>query len=59
VVITVTDGELCIRPVRKLLNDLRARVATRLRDSGDTVAQFLADRRSDSESETHTADQTV
>jgi AbrB family looped-hinge helix DNA binding protein len=51
VVIELIGDALHIRPVRAVLNDLRTRLAPRLRASGDTVAQFLLDRRRESEGE--------
>jgi AbrB family looped-hinge helix DNA binding protein len=51
VVVELIGDELRIRPVRAVLNDLRTRLAPRLRASGDTVAQFLLDRRRESEGE--------
>jgi AbrB family looped-hinge helix DNA binding protein len=44
VVATVQDGELRIRTVKAVLDDLCALVAPALKASGDTVDQFIADR---------------
>jgi AbrB family looped-hinge helix DNA binding protein len=47
VVATVQDGELRIRTVKTVLDELRARLAPVLKASGDTVDQFIADRRAE------------
>jgi antitoxin PrlF len=47
VVMAVENGELRIRPVKAVLEDVRAMIAPFLRSSGDTVDQFLADRRAE------------
>jgi bifunctional DNA-binding transcriptional regulator/antitoxin component of YhaV-PrlF toxin-antitoxin module len=44
VVSTVENGELRIRTVKAVLDELRARLAPYLKASGDTVDQFIADR---------------
>jgi antitoxin PrlF len=44
VVATLQDGELRIRSVKAVLNELRDRLAPVLKASGDTVDQFIADR---------------
>jgi AbrB family looped-hinge helix DNA binding protein len=43
----VQDGELRLRPARAVLADLRERVSADLARSGDTVTQFIADRRAE------------
>ena len=45
VVATVQDGELRIRTVRAVLDEIRDRLAPVLKASGDTVDKFIADRR--------------
>jgi bifunctional DNA-binding transcriptional regulator/antitoxin component of YhaV-PrlF toxin-antitoxin module len=44
VVSTLENGELRIRTVKAVLDELRERLAPYLRASGDTVDQFIADR---------------
>jgi antitoxin PrlF len=44
VVATVRDGELRIRTVKAVLDEISAMVAPILKASGDTVDQFIADR---------------
>lgn len=51
VVATVQDGELRIRPVQAVLDDLAARVAPYRAAAGDSVERFLTDRRLDAEQE--------
>jgi hypothetical protein len=43
----VKDGELHLRPATTVLADLRARVSAQLARSGDSVDQFVADRRAE------------
>jgi AbrB family looped-hinge helix DNA binding protein len=47
VVATVQDGELRIRTVRAVLDEVRDRLAPVLKASGDTVDKFIADRRAE------------
>jgi len=51
VVSTVENGELRIRTVKAVLDELRARLAPHLRASGDTVDQFIADRHAEADRE--------
>jgi bifunctional DNA-binding transcriptional regulator/antitoxin component of YhaV-PrlF toxin-antitoxin module len=51
VVSTVENGELRIRTMQAVLDELRARLAPSLKASGDTVGQFIADRRAEAERE--------
>jgi AbrB family looped-hinge helix DNA binding protein len=44
VVATVENGELRIRTVKAVLDELRKRLAPYLKASGDTVDRFIADR---------------
>jgi antitoxin PrlF len=44
VVATVENGELRIRTVKAVLDELRERLAPYLKASGDTVDRFIADR---------------
>jgi hypothetical protein len=46
-VATVQDGELRIRTVRAVLDEVRDRLAPVLKASGDTVDKFIADRRAE------------
>jgi len=43
----VQDGELRLRPARTVLAELREKVSADLARSGDSVAQFIADRRAE------------
>jgi AbrB family looped-hinge helix DNA binding protein len=47
VVARVENGELQLRPVRKVLSEMRADLAAYLKASGDTTDHFLADRRAE------------
>lgn len=47
VVSTLENGELRIRPIAAVLAELQAMVAPYLKASGDTVDQFIADRRAE------------
>ena len=47
VVATVQDGELRIRTVKAVLDEVRDRLAPVLKASGDTVDKFIADRRAE------------
>jgi AbrB family looped-hinge helix DNA binding protein len=47
VVASVVEGELRLRPVKAMLRELREEVAPLLRSSGDSVAQFLADKKAE------------
>jgi bifunctional DNA-binding transcriptional regulator/antitoxin component of YhaV-PrlF toxin-antitoxin module len=47
VVSTLENGELRIRPIAAVLAELQAIVAPYLKASGDTVDQFIADRRAE------------
>jgi AbrB family looped-hinge helix DNA binding protein len=47
VVVRVQDGELRIRTVKAVLDELCAVVAPALKASGDSVDQFIADRRAE------------
>jgi len=47
VVLSLQDGELRIRPISTVLEEIQAMVAPYLKSSGDTVDQFLADRRAE------------
>jgi AbrB family looped-hinge helix DNA binding protein len=47
VVLTLQEGEIRIRPIRTVLNEVQAMVAPYLKSSGDTVEQFLADKRAE------------
>jgi len=49
VVSTVENGELRIRTVKTVLDELRGRLAPYLKASGDTVDQFIADRHAEAE----------
>jgi AbrB family looped-hinge helix DNA binding protein len=51
VVVTVQDGELRIRTVQAVLDEISALVAPVLKASGDTVDQFIADRHAEAERE--------
>ena len=51
VVARVQDGELRIRTVQAVLDELCAAVAPMLKASGDTVDQFIADRHAEAERE--------
>ena len=51
VVSTVENGELRIRTVKALLDELRERLAPHLKASGDTVDQFIADRHAEADQE--------
>lgn len=51
VVTTVQDGELRVRTVKAVLDDIQGRLAPLLKASGDTVDQFIADRRAEAERE--------
>jgi bifunctional DNA-binding transcriptional regulator/antitoxin component of YhaV-PrlF toxin-antitoxin module len=51
VVSTVENGELRIRTMQAVLDELRARLAPALKASGDTVEQFIADRRAEAQRE--------
>jgi len=43
----VHDGELRLRPARTVLAELREKVSADLARSGDSVDQFIADRRAE------------
>lgn len=43
----VQDGELRLRPARAVLAELREKVSADLARSGDSVDQFIADRRAE------------
>ncbi len=47
VVLSLQDGEIRIRPIRAVLAEVQAMVAPYLEASGDSVEQFLADRRAE------------
>jgi len=47
VVLSLQDGEIRIRPVGVVLAEVQALVAPYLKASGDTVEQFLADKRAE------------
>ena len=47
VVSTLENGELRIRPVAAVIAEAQAMVAPYLKSSGDTVDQFIADRRAE------------
>jgi bifunctional DNA-binding transcriptional regulator/antitoxin component of YhaV-PrlF toxin-antitoxin module len=47
VVSTLDNGELRIRPIAAVLAEVQAMVAPYLRASGDTVDQFIADKRAE------------
>jgi bifunctional DNA-binding transcriptional regulator/antitoxin component of YhaV-PrlF toxin-antitoxin module len=51
VVSTLENGELRIRTVKAVLDELRERLAPYLRASGDTVDQFIADRHAEADRE--------
>ena len=51
VVATVQDGELRIRTVKAVLDEISALIAPVLKASGDTVDQFIADRHAEAERE--------
>jgi AbrB family looped-hinge helix DNA binding protein len=51
VVASVQDGELRIRTVRAVVDELCALLAPALNASGDTVDQFIADRRAEAAQE--------
>ena len=51
VVSTVENGELRIRTMQAVLDELRARLAPSLKASGDTLDRFIADRRAEAERE--------
>jgi bifunctional DNA-binding transcriptional regulator/antitoxin component of YhaV-PrlF toxin-antitoxin module len=51
VVSTLENGELRIRTVKAVLDELRQRLAPYLRASGDTVDQFIADRHAEADRE--------
>jgi antitoxin PrlF len=51
VVATVENGELRIRTVKAVLDELRERLAPYLKASGDTVDRFIADRHAEAERE--------
>jgi bifunctional DNA-binding transcriptional regulator/antitoxin component of YhaV-PrlF toxin-antitoxin module len=51
VVSSVENGELRIRTVKAVLDELRQRLAPSLKASGDTVDQFIADRHAEAEQE--------
>ena len=51
VVSSVENGELRIRTMKAVLDELRERIAPSLRASGDTVDQFIADRHAEAERE--------
>jgi AbrB family looped-hinge helix DNA binding protein len=47
VVLSLQDGEVRIRPIGVVLAEVQAMVAPYLKASGDTVEQFLADKRAE------------
>jgi AbrB family looped-hinge helix DNA binding protein len=47
VVLSMQDGEIRIRPIGVVLAEVQAMVAPYLQGSGDTVEQFLADKRAE------------
>jgi antitoxin PrlF len=47
VVLSLQDGEIRIRPIGVVLAEVQAMVAPYLKASGDTVEQFLADKRAE------------
>jgi len=47
VVSTLDNGELRIRPIAVVLAEVQAMVAPYLKSSGDTVDQFIADKRAE------------
>ena len=47
VVLSLQDGEVRIRPIGVVLAEVQAMVAPYLKVSGDTVDQFLADKRAE------------
>ena len=47
VVLSLQDGEIRIRPVAVVLAEVQAIVAPYLKASGDTVEQFLGDKRAE------------
>jgi hypothetical protein len=47
VVLSLQDGEVRIRPIGIVLAEVQAMVAPYLKASGDTVDQFLADKRAE------------
>jgi AbrB family looped-hinge helix DNA binding protein len=47
----VQDGELRLRPARMVLAELRDKVSADLTRSGDSVDQFIADRRAEAAGE--------
>ena len=47
VVSTLDNGELRIRPIAAVLAEVQAMVAPYLRASGDTVDEFIADKRAE------------
>ena len=49
VVSTVENGELRIRTMKAVLDELRQRLAPGLKASGDTVDQFIADRHAEAD----------
>lgn len=51
VVSTVENGELRIRTMKSVLDELRERLTPSLKASGDTVDQFITDRHAEAEKE--------
>lgn len=51
VILSLRDGEIRIRPIQAVLAEIQAMVAPYLKTSGDTVEQFLADRRAEAAQE--------
>jgi AbrB family looped-hinge helix DNA binding protein len=47
VLLSLQDGEIRIRPIGVVLAEVQAMVAPYLKASGDTVEQFLADKRAE------------
>ena len=47
VVLSLQDGEVRIRPIGMVLAEVQAMVAPYLKASGDSVEQFLADKRAE------------
>jgi AbrB family looped-hinge helix DNA binding protein len=47
VVLSLQDGEIRIRPIGVVLAEVQAMVAPYLKASGDSVEQFLADKRAE------------
>jgi AbrB family looped-hinge helix DNA binding protein len=53
VVLCLKDGEIRIRPIAAVLDEVQAMVAPFVRASGDTVDRFIADRHAEATREEH------